>query len=196
MNYIEPYIDSSYRINNIGKTLYETVLKYKPKVIVEFGVLYGYSAICMAQALDYLQNKGHIYAYDLWENYKYKHSTKKETLNTIKNHGVDKYIHLWDLYGENDIYSILKYNDFDLVHIDISNDGEIIERCYNILKNTNTIMLFEGGTEERDNVEWMKEYNKTPICPLKQTIKYEIINDKFPSLSLIKNNKTLCNLEK
>ena len=62
--FIEPNIESSYLINNkgkkigepyynpkIGQTLYDYVVKTKPKVIVEFGVLFGYSTICMAQAL-------------------------------------------------------------------------------------------------------------------------------------------------
>lgn len=49
-------------------------------------------------------------------------------------------------------------------------------------------MLLEGGSEERDNVEWMVKYNKRKINPYLKSIsdKYDItIIDRFPSLTII-----------
>ena len=44
--YKEPkHIVSSYTLNNIGKTIYDIVRKLKPKKVIEFGALYGYSAM-------------------------------------------------------------------------------------------------------------------------------------------------------
>jgi predicted O-methyltransferase YrrM len=44
MQYKNPTdIKSSYSQNDIGKTFYDLVLKYKPKKIVEVGTLFGYS---------------------------------------------------------------------------------------------------------------------------------------------------------
>ena len=63
--YKEPNVYSSYKKNNIGKTIYDIVLEYKPIKIVEIGVLDGYSIICMAQAIRDLNNGGLVYAYDL-----------------------------------------------------------------------------------------------------------------------------------
>ena len=84
--YVEPKIKSSYYVNNkgsklgepyfkpnIGKTIYDYVIETKPKVIVEFGVLFGFSTVCMSQALRDLNNGGKIYAFDLWEKSKYNH---------------------------------------------------------------------------------------------------------------------------
>ena len=51
MAYYNYQIPSSYYKNNIGKTLYNTVLTMNPQIIIEFGTLHGYSAIAMAQAL-------------------------------------------------------------------------------------------------------------------------------------------------
>jgi hypothetical protein len=53
---------------------------------------------------------------------------------------------------------------------------------FNQLKQGKHI-LFEGGSIERDNVEWMKKYNKQPINSIKSFIQYEVISDKFPSIS-------------
>ena len=59
--YIEPKIESSYYSNNkgkksgevyfnpkIGETIYNYIIESKPKVVVEFGVLFGYSTVCEA----------------------------------------------------------------------------------------------------------------------------------------------------
>jgi len=45
--------------------------------------------------------------------------------------------------------------------------------------------MFEGGTEERDQVGWMIKYDKEPMFPLKDIIGYEIVDSNFPSLSII-----------
>ena len=46
----------------------------------------------------------------------------------------------------------------------------------------------EGGSKERDNVEWIIKYNKKPINPylmsIEENYKIEII-EKFPSLTII-----------
>jgi hypothetical protein len=46
------------------------------------------------------------------------------------------------------------------------------------------MVYFEGGSEERDNVEWMKKYNCKKIRDC--DVPFEVISEKFPSLSLIK----------
>lgn len=45
MTYTNPDIESSYRENNLGKTIYETILELKPNTVIEFGCLYGYSTV-------------------------------------------------------------------------------------------------------------------------------------------------------
>jgi predicted O-methyltransferase YrrM len=79
MIYKNPEVESSYSEHDIGQTLYNLVLELKPKKIIEFGTLNGYSAISMAMALQELNNGGKITCYDLWDAYPYKHSTIDKT---------------------------------------------------------------------------------------------------------------------
>lgn len=184
--YFNPNIESSYRENNLGKTLYDVVLKLKPKKIVEFGCLYGYSTVCMALALKEL-NQGKIYCYDLYDSYKYLHSTMSLTQNNIKKFGVEEFVE----------FKVKDYNDwltdpedFDLLHLDISNTGDIIVKTYNaLLQNLNkgATILFEGGSEERDKVSWVSKYHQTPINFVKPIVPFKILNPNFPSISIISN---------
>lgn len=184
MKYKNPNVESSYHQNDIGLTLYNLVLELKPKKIVEFGTLNGYSAICMGMALHEI-GFGKIYCYDLWDEYKYKHTTIDFAKKNIKEYGLEDYVEL----NQMNIWDWGDY-DFDLLHIDISNDGDIIKKlCDKIggyISDTKKTVIFEGGSEERDNIEWMLKYDKKPINDIKKEIPYEVINKNFPSLSILK----------
>jgi len=184
--YINPKIESSYYQNDLGKTLYEWVLNTKPKVIIEFGCLYGYSTIAMGLALKQL-GQGKIKCYDLFDDYKYKHSTIQQTIQNVKKYSVEDYVEFIKMdYNE----WLSNPEDFDLLHLDISNTGDIVLRTYNTLINkikTGGVILFEGGSKERDDVEWMVKYKATPINSIQSQTNYKVINPNFPSLSIIKN---------
>ena len=179
--YTYPEIESTYKKNNLGKILYNTVLTLQPDKIVEFGCLYGYSTISMALALREL-GKGKIKCYDLWEDYQYKHSTIYQTRDNFKKHDLLEYVEFIKM----DYYQWL-YNpeEFDLIHLDISNTGDTILKTYNSLPKGSTV-IFEGGSKERDNIEWMIKYNATPINSVKNKTNYQIIDNNFPSLSIFK----------
>ncbi len=182
MKYQNPKIESSYRENDLGKTLYEQVLKYKPKKVVEFGALFGYSTIAMAMALHEL-GQGKIVSYDLWDKYPHTHSTKNNTQKNIDLYGLSEYVTL----KQGDLIEWLKDpEEFDMMHIDISNKGDIIKMVFNTIKShikKGKIILFEGGSKERDNVEWMKKYKCKKISGC--SAPYKIINSRFPSLSML-----------
>lgn len=184
MKYKNPVeIETSYRENDLGKTLYNLVLKYKPKKIVEFGVLYGYSTVAMAMALDEI-GEGHIYANDLFEDYEFKHSTMPETQVNIDRYGLTKYV---TLNKKNFDEWLAHPGEFDLLHVDVSNKGDTIERLYEAVKDQverGAIVIFEGGSKERDNVEWMVKYNCKKLRDTK--VPFEVIDERFPSLSMIK----------
>lgn len=175
MKYKNPNIESSYRENDIGRTLYHFVLNNKPKKIIEFGTLNGYSAVAMAMALHEL-GEGKIICYDLWDKYQFKHTTRESTQKTIDDLGLTDFVEL----REGDFYS-WEPEDFDLAHLDISNNGDTIKDAKERL--IGGIVLFEGGSEERDNVEWMIKYDKPRIS--KCGIDYKVIDSDFPSLSQI-----------
>ena len=184
---------SSYKENNFNEIFYETVLEFPPQVAVELGVLEGYSTIAIARALD-KSGVGHLDAYDIWEDYKYRHSTQGE---------VQKAINTWDLskvvtLHKQDAYTVHEnYEDrsVHLLHIDISNDGDVFNT---MLANWDSkvshcgLILFEGGSEERDKVEWMVKHNKKPIRPEISSNQLANTNyiyggyNAFPSLTIMK----------
>ena len=54
------------------------------------------------------------------------------------------------------------------------------------------LIILEGGSKERDNIEWMKKFNFLKIKPILDKIKnkYKVhVLEPFPSLTIIK--KTL-----
>ena len=204
--YIEPKIKSSYYLNNkgkkdedlyftpeIGETIYNYVMNKKPKVVVEFGVLFGFSTVCIAQALRDINEGGMVYAYDLWENFEYGHGqTIKRTKENLNQYGVESFVRL--KYGN--LYDWLDNTQFfekaDLLHIDINNDGSILQKIVDKCDSNKKIdcdILFEGGITDRDNCWWMKEFNKKPMSTLKEKFDYKILNKNFPGISLIERSK-------
>ena len=201
--YIEPKIESSYYYNNkgekdtinyfypkIGKTLYDYITDFQPKIIFEFGVLHGYSTISMAQALKNL-GRGKIYGYDIWAKEKYGHGqTLSSTQKYIDQYNVSDYVDLMS----GDIFDVLNSTDLsliDLIHVDINNDGEKLGSIIEILQNRGYegSFLFEGGIPERDVCWWMKNFNKTPMTSLKNKNNYVLLNENYPGISLIKKLK-------
>lgn len=180
---------SSYAQNNYGEVLFSMVTAYKPARIVELGVLDGYSTFHISEGIR-KNNYGHLKAYDLFEDYPYKHS---------------RYDDIRLLFEEDDNVSIFKgdafevHKDFpsssvDMLHVDISNNGDIVKR---MVENWDEkivqggIIVFEGGSQERDKVRWMTEYNKSSIKEELDTNK--IIEEryiygtylKFPSMTVL-----------
>lgn len=173
--FVNPQIVSSYFENELGKTLYDLVIELKPEKVIEFGTLNGYSAVCIGLALK--QNKkGHLISYDLWDGYKFTHGNLAETWDTLCKYGVDAYVSL-----ETGDFKNWTPESCDLLHVDISNDGTVIQELSSKMKGEDTVVVFEGGIRERDNSGWMLKYNKQPIQSC--GVRYEVINEKFPSLS-------------
>lgn len=184
MQYTNPIdVQSSYSANDLGRTFYDLVLKHKPKKIVEWGTLYGYSTIAMAMALDEL-GEGHIIGYDLFEKYRYNHSTLAGTQANIDRYGVSRYVTL----KQGDFKEWIKNAEpFDLLHVDISNHGGTIQELYEGVRDriaAGAIVLFEGGaTGEREEIPWMVKYGFPKIS--ESGVPYTVIDARFPSLSMI-----------
>ena len=179
MKYKNPDIESSYKENDLGRTLYDLVLKEKPTTIIEFGTLYGYSAVAMAMALDELKADGvkrEIICYDLWENYQYKKCSKGHAQDNIDKYGLGEYIRL----ANGDLFTWVS-EPADLIHVDISNDGTKLPKIYDKLKGHDALVIFEGGSQKRDSAPWVSKYNKAPMRSC--GIKYDVINEDYPSIS-------------
>jgi len=180
--YVKPDVPSSYAENDIGRTIYTVVMTLKPRIVVEVGTLYGYSAICIAQALRDLGG-GTLYCYDIWEKYQYNHTTINKAIKNIGVYGLLDWVKIGVGSLESAFRELSVLPDElrpDLTHVDISNDGDIIKKLWPF--KMCGLVIFEGGTEERDNVEWMKKYNKTPIVG---SCEYRVIDERFPGLSML-----------
>lgn len=179
-------MSSSYSKNSISyEELFKTISwLIKPSKIIEFGILNGYSLKAMVKSNPLTTV---IDAYDIFERFN-GNAAKREIIDEFK-----PYSNV--TVAEGDFYEQYKYipdNSVDIIHIDIANDGSVYEFAFQhyIQKLTkNGIILMEGGSEERDQVEWMKKYNKVPITSVLSKYKniYDIITiQTFPSLTIIK----------
>ena len=174
---------SSYIANDFGAVFRALVGGFKPLKLVELGVLDGYSTVSIAQGLQ-LNDKnghgrGHLDAYDLFEQYQYKHGTQAAVQAEIDAAGVAEYVTLFQA----DAYTVAeRYADHSvhLVHVDISNTGDTLHRmiaAWDAKLVQGGLFCFEGGTAERDEVEWMKTYAALPIKPAVEND--PILNTKY-----------------
>ena len=190
-------IESSYIKNDIGRILKTYVIAWQPRTYVELGVLHGYSTLAIAQGLKDLHqlrgDKRKLDAYDLFEDYQYKHGNKEEVEQLLKDNGVVDYVNL----QKGNAYEVYKnYEDkrLEFLHVDISNTGDTIKQIMEVWHPKiaeKGLILFEGGSEERDEIEWMKKYNMPSIK--KEIETNPIINKyymygtylQFPSLTIL-----------
>ncbi|HDZ77129.1 MAG TPA: class I SAM-dependent methyltransferase [Candidatus Omnitrophica bacterium] len=188
---------SSYIENNYGE-VFETLIKcFRYPLAVELGVLDGYSTIHIAKALHINKLRwnvhGRLDSYDLWEDYPYRHGTMQDVQKEIEKAGVSDFINLYkgDAFKVADIY---QDRSIHFLHVDISNTGDVLKRIMEVWDKKiyqGGMIVIEGGSEERDNVEWMIKYNKVPIKPelesnliIKKNYVYGTYN-AFPSLTVI-----------
>ena len=172
---------------NYSDLIKAVTMSNNPKKIVEIGILDGFSLESFAN----VSSKDTIIsAYDLFDEFNGNHAHKDFILEKFKD-----YKNVTIEHG--DFYKLDKIidNNIDIIHIDIANNGDVFEY---VMKNYyqklayNGILLFEGGSEDRDNVEWMKKYNKPSIKRviqkyLKEGFKIQTFGD-FPSLTFVIKN--------
>jgi predicted O-methyltransferase YrrM len=175
--------------NNInltyGDLLNSITLVKTPKKIVEIGILDGYSLECFTKN----SNKDtQIYAYDLFEDFNGNHSNKNELISKFSDFSNVK-IEYGNFYELNNIIE----TNIDIIHIDIANNGYVFEYAiqnYLPKLSENGILVLEGGSIERDNVEWMNKYNKPLINPviqkyIKNNLNVQVFGS-FPSITIIR----------
>lgn len=155
--------------NDYGRRFFALVEAFRPAVCVECGILDGYSCLSIAQGIKHNhlinQVKGHLDTYDLFEAYPWKHGEKVVVEQRLKDAEVSDYVtvkkgdafEVWQNYADGGVH---------FLHVDISNTGEILRRTLELWDpkiRVGGVIAFEGGTEERDQVEWMAKYQKESI---------------------------------
>jgi len=173
-------MNSSY--NNkvtFGDILNSIVFTLNPKKIVEIGILEGFSLQRFAESSN---SNTIIHAYDIFEQFNGNHAKKDSLISLFKD-----YDNVSINYG--DFYEVHKtINNVDLIHIDIANNGDVFEyaiKNYLPKLSENGIMIMEGGSEQRDQVEWMIKYNKPKIQPVVKKYGLKVVGT-FPSITIIK----------
>lgn len=191
---------SSYKENGYDRVFFALMEAFRPMRVVELGVLDGFSAIHMAKGLKHNYETGYygermpeFDAYDLFGDYQYKHGDLKKVRNLIKKEGLQDFVKL----HKGDAFKIWKKLDdhsIHFLHVDISNTGETLRRIMELWNKKIVIggwIAFEGGSYERDEVDWMLKFNKEPIRP--ELWKNEIVKGcyvggtykLFPSLTVL-----------
>lgn len=153
-------LSNAWKTVNYGFLFYGIIRGLRPDVCVELGTYAGFSAYWFGLALKH-NGKGHLDCYDLWEQYLFNHVEKVVAEKNLEGLPVR-------LYQEDAVNAYKKYgaNSVDFLMIDLSNTGDIYrDYLYNWYHklSPNAIVLMEGGTIERDNVEWMKKFEKPSI---------------------------------
>jgi hypothetical protein len=174
---------STYEINNYGDLLYEIIKLFKPEKIVELGVKAGYSTYFMAKAVKE-NGFGEIDSYDLWEKYPFSSCPKAQAEENLK-----EVLDVVNLFQEDAIGVDKKYESADVLHIDLINCGELLEQTIIPWLDKAALIIIEGGSEERDHVDWIKKYNKMPIRKWLTAHEKELdcfTFNPFPSLTIIK----------
>lgn len=169
-------IRSSYIENNYGSVLRSLIMAKEPKLVVELGVLDGYSTFNISHALRFNSKRGiesKFFAYDIFDEYGYKHGDFNKVNEMIKNRGLGKFCEI-KKGNAYEVYKDFEDNSINFLHVDISNHGDTL---LNILKlwgskiSDDGMIAFEGGSQDRDE-GWIKKYGY-------KSIRNELANNPF-----------------
>lgn len=166
---------SSYKENNYGKLFESLSAIYQPEIIVECGVLDGYSIASFARGSADAQ----VWGFDLFDDYEYTHGDYEEVLRALE----EEFGSRMNLIQKNALEAAELFVDesVGILHLDISNDGEKLEKLFDVwgMKvRTGGLMIFEGGSLERDTIDWMVKYGRLPIRRAKSRLsamRYEYV---------------------
>jgi predicted O-methyltransferase YrrM len=176
---------SSYKNNDITYSdLLSTITQLvKPKKILEIGILDGFSLESFIKSSN---NTTEIHAFDIFDDFNGNHSDMNTMISRFE-HFPNVKIAYGNFYNIHDIVTT-----YDLIHIDIANTGDIIKYAmdhYFSKLTDNGVIIFEGGSISRDNVEWMIKYDKPKIYPILHEYKKAGYNIKtygdLPSITVI-----------
>lgn len=175
------------------------------KNIAEFGILHGHSLDAIIESAQNSEQKTCISAYDLFECktndcfHRTIHETKEKyrDLLSVSQNVSEKVSLIIEQQSLYDSALFLDDNSLDMLHVDIGNCGDTYE--YVLLHmldklKPNGLIIMEGGSVERDNVPWMKTFNKVPIRTILEkhanNISYQTFGS-LPSITCIRKKKFL-----
>lgn len=151
--------NSSYEKNNYGDFFYTLMRIYKPDKVVELGTKTGYSAYHMAKGLD-VNGKGTIDCYDLWENL-LNNQGQSGIFRSIAEANLKEFEQIVKLNLAEATNVHKKYDTVDILHVDLDNDGGILEKVVPAwIDKVRQIIIIEGGSNERDKIDLETNYKR------------------------------------
>lgn len=155
-------LQSSYAARGYGSFLYALARVLRPLTAVELGILQGYSLLSVAAALRD-NGAGHITGCDLFEAYPYRHADRDQVSRQVSSLGLQS----WVTLDAGDAYQVHgRWDAIDYLHVDVSNTGDTYRHIFaKWSAKVRQVIVFEGGSSERDVVAWMREYDKPAIAP-------------------------------
>lgn len=180
-------LPSSYADRGYGLLFYALVRALMPKSCVEIGLFRGYSLLMAAAALRD-NGAGAITGYDLFEDYPYRHAPRPQVAQQI----VDSGLAAWATLRQADVHVVHEHWDaVDYLHVDVSNTGDTYREVFaHWAPRVSQVILLEGGSRERDNVDWMMQYGKPAIVPALADLRRDYpgwsisVLEPFPSLTV------------
>ena len=178
---------SSYEKSGYGELFYSLVRIYRPSKVVELGTKAGYRAYHIAKALK-ANKKGGLDCFDLWEKYAFTCVPK-----SLAQKNLAEFADIISLKQINVVGVKKRYQSIDILHVDLSNEPEILEEIIpHWIDKVKNLIIIEGGSMQRDRVFWMKKYNKQPIkkwlqdlIQKRSDLEYFTI-EPFPSVTIIR----------
>jgi len=180
-------LQSSYKDHGYGRFLYALVRFLKPARCVEFGVLQGFSLLTVAAALRD-NGSGHIDGFDLFEDYPYTHEPYARAAARIERSGLRDWA---QIHRAGAVHVSGHFARLDYLHVDLSNDGDIYRRTFEEWAGkVGRAIVLEGGSAERDRVDWMIRYRKSSIAPVIEELRRRhadwtiVVLEPYPSLTV------------
>lgn len=183
-------VASSYRANCYGDLLYYLIRTNAPEHCVEIGTLHGYSALYITAALRD-NGHGHLDCYDLWETYPFRHSRMVDVQERIDCCGLHNWVTLHHCDAMHVPGQLKSWVDF--VHVDISNDGDTYLWAASAFGDgvltKEGLLVLEGGTPDRDTVEWMAQGYHKPISAVLESLTRDwamVVMRAFPGMTIMR----------
>lgn len=183
-------LPSSYVDRGYGALFYALVRILRPRQCVELGIFQGLSLLSAAAALRD-NGAGAIAGYDLFDDYPYRHADESQVARQVIASGLEA----WTTLHRADAAAVHEqWEAVDYLHVDISNTGDTYRQVFAQWSGkVRQVILLEGGSRERDNVDWMLEYRKPAIVPAVAEIGHGYpqwslsVLAPFPSLTIAVN---------
>lgn len=169
-------LQSSYVARGYGSIFYALIRALNPARAVEIGIFEGFSLLSAAAALRD-NGGGRLAGYDLFDAYPYRHADREQVSRQIVASGLEHLVEI-QFCDERNVHE--RYDFVDYLHVDVSNNGDTYRRVFDQWSHkVRQVILLEGGSAERDNVDWMRRYEKPAIAPALAEI-----TERYPDWSL------------